>query len=98
VTEIAYAATGAALIVGFILGVWAWPFLSRHPITKTVEPEQLSRYMSKVINAEEAEARRNQIRKMLHDSRRRTMRLDGGSPAKVHKMRRKRRMRWDPID
>lgn len=95
-TEIAYAAIGAALLVGFILGYGARPFLCRFLPMKPVEPQQLSAYLDRVVNQEEAEARRNQIRRQLHDSGRRTMRLDGGPPAKVHKMRRKRRMSVDP--
>lgn len=59
--------------------------------TKIVEPQELSRYMTRIVNAEGAEVRRNQMRKMLHDAGRRTMRLDGGKPATVHKMRRRRR-------
>lgn len=95
-TVIAYAAIGAALTVGFILGCWARPFLSQYSFMKSVEPQQLSAFFDRVVNQEEADARRNQIRRMLHDSGRRTMRLDGGPPAKVHRMRRKRRMYRDP--
>jgi hypothetical protein len=96
VTVIAYAATLAALLVGFILGYGARPFLCRFLPLKPVEPQQLSAYMDKIVNQEEAEVRRNEVRRMLHDAGRRTMRLDGGPPAKVHKMRRKRRMYRDP--
>jgi len=92
VTEIAYAATIAAFLLGFLAGYGARLFLSRQTFTKTVAPEQLTPLMDRIVNQEGAEERRNQIRRMLHDSGRRTMRLDGGPPAKVHKMRRKRRM------
>jgi len=51
--------------------------------------------MDRIVNQEEAEARRNEIRRMLHDAGRRTMRLDNGAPARVHKMRRVRRMYRD---
>lgn len=88
-TEIAYAAMGAALIVGFILGVWARPFLLR--LTKTHDPQEVSDFMNRVVNLEGAEERRRQNARMLHDAGRRTMRLDGGRPAKVHKMRRAKR-------
>jgi hypothetical protein len=96
VTEIAYAAIGAASMLSFLLGLWARPFFGPKTLTKSVEPQQLSALMDRMVNQEEADVRRNQIRRMLHDSGRRTMRLDGGSPAKVHKMRRKRRMYRDP--
>lgn len=87
-TEIAWAAILAASMLSFVLGLWARPFLSKMP--------DQQQFMDRIINQEEAEERRNQIRRMLHDSNRRTMRLDGGLPAKVHKMRRKRRMYRDP--
>ena len=79
-------------MLGFILGLWLRPFLLPEYLTKHVEPHELSELMERIVNQEEAEARRNEIRRMLHDAGRRTMRLDGGQPAKVHKMRRVRRM------
>lgn len=90
-TEIAYAAIIAAFLLGLLLGYGARLFLSKNPFTKPVAPEELSMFMDRVVNQEEAESRRNEIRRMLHDSGRRTMRLDGGKPAKVHKMRRRKR-------
>ena len=64
--------------------------------TKIVGPQELSRHLDRIVNAEGAEIRRNQMRKMLHDSGRRTMRLDGGPPATVHKMRRSKRRTIHP--
>jgi len=95
VTEIAYAAIGAASMLSFALGLWARPFLYLKLFTKVVEPQELSALMDRIVNQEEAEERRNEIRRMLHDSGRRTMRLDGGAPAKVHRMRRVKRVRGD---
>lgn len=87
-TVIAWAAIGAASMLSFMLGLWARPFLLKLP--------DQQQFLDRIVNQEEAEERRNQIRRMLHDANRRTMRLDGGLPAKVHKMRRKRRMYRDP--
>ena len=94
--EIATAATLAGIILGFILGYWCRPFLSRFPNTKSVESQEFSAFMERIVNAEGAEERRNQMRKMLHDAGRRTMRLDGGPPATVHKMRRSKRRTIHP--
>lgn len=88
-TAIAYATIGAALLLGFTLGYVVRPFLSQMPLDRM--------FMERIVNQEAAEERRNQVRRMLHDSNRRTMRLDGGKPAKVYKMRRKRRTDWDPM-
>lgn len=85
-------AIGAALVTGFALGALTRPFLW----PKSVDPLGFSAYMNRVVNLEEAETRRNENRRMLHDVKRRTMRVDGGVPAKVHKMRRRRRMYRDP--
>jgi hypothetical protein len=96
--EIAYAAMGAALLLGFILGYGVRLLLSKNPLTKPVAPQELSQFLDRIVNQEEAEARRNEIRRMMHDSGRRTMRLDGGKPAKVHKMRRRRKVLRTPPD
>jgi len=95
VTGFAYATLSAALLLGFILGYVVRHFLSSSVYTKTIEPHDLSSLMDRIVNQEEAEARRNEIRRMLHDAGRRTMRLDNGAPARVHKMRRVRRMYRD---
>jgi hypothetical protein len=76
-TVIACLATGC---VCFALGCACAP-------TKIVEPDQLAAYMARVVNAEGHDERRMQLRRVMHRSGRRTMRLDGGLPAKVHRMR-----------
>lgn len=86
----------AAAPPGFIAGWVSRPFLSKNQFTKPVAPQELSKFMARIVNEEESEARRNEIRRMLHDSGRRTMRLDGGKPAKVHKMRRRRKVNRHP--
>lgn len=95
-TQIAYAAILAVSILSFTLGLWARPFLSKNFLVKSVAPEELSEFMDRIVNGEEAEARRNEVRRMLHDAGRRTMRTDGGRPAKVHRMRRVRRVSRHP--
>lgn len=80
---------GAVLVVGFTLGYWARPFLLR--ITKTYDPHEVSEFMERVVNIEGLDERRRQNARMLHDAKRRTLRTDGGPPAKVHKMRRVKR-------
>ena len=95
-TQIAYAAILAASILSFLLGLWARPFLSKNFLVKSVEPEQLSQFMDRIVNHEEAEARRNEVRRAMHDSGRRTRRMDGGRPAKVHQMRRRRKVNRHP--
>ena len=85
------AAIVAALTVGFAAGLWARPFLSHLKFLKTIERHEVSGYMNALTLAEGFEERRNQLRRMVHDSGRRTMRLDAGPPATVHKMRRSKR-------
>jgi hypothetical protein len=80
------AAIAAAFALGLILGAGVALLLSE--FTKPVEPQELTALMDRIVNQEGAEERRNQLRRMMHDSKRRTMRIDGGPPAKVHKMRR----------
>lgn len=86
---IATAATLVVLLLGFTLGYVARPFLCKNDIDAV--------FMNRIVNQEAAEERRNQTRLMLHDAKRRTMRLDGGKPAQVHQMRRRRRMYRDPL-
>lgn len=77
----------ATAVTFFMLGWIAAP-------TKIVAPEELAAYMNRIVHAEGHQERRMQMRRIMHDSGRRTMRLDGGMPAKVHRMRtRKRSMR-----
>lgn len=90
--EIAYAAILAVSILSFVLGLWARPFLSKNFLVKSVEPEQLSMFMDRIVNGEEAEVRRNEIRTSMHRAGRRTRRIDGGKPAHIHKMRRHRKV------
>lgn len=79
----AYAAILAALLLGFTVGYVVRLFLS-----KPVEIAQLSTLMTRIVHNEEAEVQRNQTRRMLHDAKRRTMRVgDSGPPAKVTRMR-----------
>jgi len=92
-----YAAIGAAATFGFILGLWLRPFLSKFPFLKSVEPQDISMLMDRIVNQEAAEQRRHELARMLHDSKRRTMRVDGGKPAHVHKMRRVRRVKREPL-
>lgn len=70
--------------IGMALGYPAGFFDNRF---KVVSPEQLSTLMEAIVNTEEATEQRNLKRKELHDAKRRTYRLDGGKPAKVHRMR-----------
>jgi len=77
------AAIMASVAIGFLLGCWLGPFLH-----KPVEIAQLSTLMTRIVHNEEAEVQRNQTRRMLHDAKRRTMRVgDSGPPAKVTRMR-----------
>lgn len=91
-TVYAYAAIVAASMLGFILGLWARPFLFR---MKDGAQQDFALFMDRIVNQEEADERHNIIRMRLHDAGRRTMRLDGGEPAKVHQMRRGRRVYRD---
>lgn len=74
------ATEGVSILLSFGLGVWARPFLLRNR-------QDLAELMDRIVNAEGAEEQRNAIRRQLHDAGRRTMRTDGGAPAKVHRMR-----------
>lgn len=89
-TLLAYAAILAASMLSFVLGLWARPFLLR---MKDGELQQFALFMDRLANQEEADERRNLIRKRMHDAGRRTMRLDGGEPARVHQMRKRRTTR-----
>ena len=71
---------------GFGLGWIARPLWSKHK-----DADEMSAYMERVVNQEGAEEYRTAMRLRLHDANRRTMRLDGGAPATVHRMRRRRR-------
>jgi hypothetical protein len=84
------AAILAALVVGFILGALARPFLSNNPLTKRVAPQEISALMNRVVNAEELDEARRVRRAQMMRAGRRTIRADGGPPAKVHKMRRRK--------
>lgn len=56
--------------------------------TKLIAPKDMSMLMTRIVHNEEAEVQRNQTRRMLHDAKRRTMRVgDSGPPAKVTRMR-----------
>jgi hypothetical protein len=72
----------ATAVVFFTLGWILSP-------TKVVAPEQLAAYMNRVVNREGHDMRRMQMRRMLYRADRRTMRLDGGQPAVVHRMRKR---------
>jgi len=85
-TYFAYAAILAASMFSFVLGLWARPFLLR---MKDVDAQEFALFMDRLANQEEADERRDLIRKRMHDAGRRTMRLDGGEPAVVHSMRRR---------
>jgi hypothetical protein len=91
-TIYAYVAIMAASMLSFVLGLWARPFLS-----KFSDVNDFALFMDRIVNQEEADERRNLIRMRLHDAGRRTMRLDGGQPAKVHRMRRVRRIYRDQL-
>jgi hypothetical protein len=91
VTEIAYATTIAALILGVILGYGLRLFLSKFLLAKPVAPQDLSAFMTRIVNVEGAQEYRTQMVKQLQVSGRRTMRTDGGPPARVHKMRKTKR-------
>lgn len=71
---------------GFTAGWFLRPFLLRHRGIDELQP-----YLDKVVNTEGHQEYRNAMRRQLHDAKRRTMRFDGGAPATVHRMRRKRR-------
>lgn len=86
----------AAVIAGFALGLWLRPFLSKNPLTKTVEKQQLSAIMDRIVNTDEVESRGRMKRVELQRAGRRTQRFDGGSPARVHKMRRRKRINIHP--
>jgi hypothetical protein len=70
----------ATAVVFFMLGWACAP-------TKIVAPEQLATYMARLVNAEGYEQRRMEVRRVLHRADRRTMRNDGGPPARVHRLR-----------
>lgn len=84
----------AALMIGFTLGYGLRPFLSQ--FTKYVEPQEITTFMSRIVNAEGARERRTQMVKTIAVSKRRTMRIDGGPPARVHKMRKRKRVLRNP--
>lgn len=81
--------TSAAALLGLIVG-WAAAALYYRAI-KPVDPQQLTLLMKRLVTAEGYDERRKQVRTMLTRSNKRAMRLDGGMPAKVHKMRKRKR-------
>lgn len=76
---------------GALAGATGGFFVFRYYLTPPSGAD-VQRYMQRVVNVEEVEERHNLVRKELHDAGRRTMpRPDAGPPAKVHKMRARRR-------
>lgn len=73
-----------ALFMGFGAG---WLIRSRMPAKPT--RDDIARYMASAVNREEAEEQRRANRLQLARSGHRTMRLDGGPKAKVHRMRKR---------
>ena len=71
-----------ALFMGFGAGWFACARMPRKPA-----PDDIARYMASAVNREEAEALRRGNRLAMARAGRRTMRVDGGPKAKVHKMR-----------
>lgn len=70
----------------FFIGAGAGWIISRRMPSKPA-PEDIARYMASAVNREEAEALRRGSRIAMARGGRRTMRVDGGPKAKVHKMR-----------
>ena len=71
-----------ALLVGFGAGCLVGMRMRSKPSLDDVQE-----YMASAVNREEAAALRRENRLALARSGRRTMRVDGGPKAKVHKMR-----------
>jgi hypothetical protein len=55
-------------------------------------PELVAKFMTRVVNLEELEEHRRTVRLRMMQAGRRTARFDGGESAKVHSMRRRRRI------
>lgn len=64
--------------------------------TKIVEPQELSYELKRIINQEAIEVQGHMRRVELMRANRRTQRFDGGKPAVVHKMRRRKRTNLPP--
>lgn len=87
-TQLVFIALGAGLI-GLFLGLMTWPlFLQTY--VKPVDPQELSQMMEGVVNGEEVDELRRVRRAAMLRAGRRTVRGDGGPPAKVHRMRRRK--------
>jgi hypothetical protein len=84
-----------SLLTGGMLGYIAGRLTNSADVTQ----ENIQHFMRKVVNAEEADERFNLTRKMLHDANRRTMpRADATEPAKVYRMRKRKRVRYGPTN
>lgn len=73
-------------IFAFLAGAGAgWVGFRRMP--QKPSHDDIARYMASVVSREEAEALRRGNRLAMARAKRRTMRVDGGPKAKVHRMR-----------
>jgi hypothetical protein len=82
----------AVFNLGFVAG---WFARSRMPSPPPVA--DIQKYMASAVNREKAEEQRRTNRLVLSRADRRTMRVDGGPPATVHRMRHRKATR-PPID
>lgn len=62
-----------------------WLVLNRMP--RKPSHDDIVEYMASAVNREEAQAQRRENRLAMARAGRRTMRVDGGPKAKVHRMR-----------
>ena len=53
-------------------------------------PEDIAKYMAKVVNLEELEERRRAVHRQMVQSGRRSVRVDGGENARVMRMRKRK--------
>lgn len=86
----ALAAIGGVLL-GFIVG-WGTAYLYiHHSDRQSYSQSDIQAYMARVVNMEAVEHRRKMLRLNLLRAGRRTVRHDGGPPAKVMRMRKRRK-------
>jgi adenylate kinase len=82
------------VLVGLVTGWGATTvtYRVRKADSIAARPEEVAKFMARVVNLEALEEHRRLVRLKMMQAGRRTVRYDGGKPATVHTMRRRRRI------